>query len=454
MLRKDVRDNRQLFHLLPREKVSVTHGHCNFCMTQELLYFNYGHLARLGKPRGKRMAHGVQGNSIKAVPLLGIKPQTFNSLAKTSRGAVKRHLGAWLLENRLGRCTIVRQKHGNNIFGNSDRRSLATFLYDVKHFGIGVYVLPLEPKHFRRPQTCSQGKQNKIVQLLVVVPQIVKQQLGLILAQKAQPLVVFNNFFPNAASCGQRIGALPYTGSNGAVNAGPNHGKCLVDGSGGNLFEHFAILCIVFSAHPILNNFFRILCAQSGKNGRRKVSNRDVMHCRTKMQTVLSIRRSNGPALALHPFPICFYRIANGEFADFYGVDPLGHLGKEFGSGISCGGCTHTGTVPAHSFPVPFAIGVRLPKTVDAVIVAGLGIPLGRFAVKDALKLRFDVFSAFCVAHGATLTGCHGEGKKLIQNLSKKILKTLKNHYNYLYIFNKRTERIVMSIRSESPPAL
>lgn len=94
-------------------------------------------------------------------------------------------------------------------------------------------------------------------------------------------------------------------------------------------------------------------------------------------------------------------------------------LAQKLVSLISGSNRSATFAMPAHGFPMTFPIGVGIPEGVDFVIVPGLFVPLGGMAVKDALKLCFDVFSASCVAHGAELKPKISFGKLLIQNLSK-----------------------------------
>ena len=62
--------NRKLFVFLPREEMSVSHGHADVLMTHELLQLHDRNLPRLRQPRGEGMPHGVQGDGVQAVAIL------------------------------------------------------------------------------------------------------------------------------------------------------------------------------------------------------------------------------------------------------------------------------------------------------------------------------------------------------------------------------------------------
>jgi hypothetical protein len=113
-----------------------------------------------------------------------------------------------------------------------------------------------------------------------------------------------------------------------------------------------------------------------------------------------------------------------------------GDFGKEFGPGVSGELRADSLAVPADGFPVTFALVVGVPEAVHAVSFAGFGIALGGQAVKDAFKLGFDVFSAGCVAHESKVPASSGEGKMLIQNLSKTEILDKFLSYNIVVILS------------------
>ncbi len=62
--------NRELFVFLPREKVSVSHRHCDVLMAHELLQLHKRDFAGLSQPGCEGMSHGMQGDGVQTITIL------------------------------------------------------------------------------------------------------------------------------------------------------------------------------------------------------------------------------------------------------------------------------------------------------------------------------------------------------------------------------------------------
>jgi hypothetical protein len=156
---------------------------------------------------------------------------------------------------------------------------------------------------------------------------------------------------------------------------------------------------------------------------------------------VLAVMLVNVFAFAFAPGVVGVHGLPDGDLFPFHGAVACGgDFREEFGSGVSGGLGADAPAVPAHGFPVAFALMVGVPEAVHAVGFAGFGIAFGGQAKEDAFKLGFGVFSAGYVAHGSKVPARCGEGKMLIQNLSKTEVSDKKLQYNYAIKFELSSE--------------
>jgi hypothetical protein len=160
-----------------------------------------------------------------------------------------------------------------------------------------------------------------------------------------------------------------------------------------------------------------------------------------QVRGVLAVMLVNVFAFAFAPGVVGVHGLPDGDLFAFHGAVACGgDFGEEFGSGVSGGLGAGALAVSADGFPVAFAQVVGVPEAVHAVGFAGFGIALGGQAEEDAFKLCFGVFSAGCVAHGSKVPARCGEGKMLIQNLSKTEISDKKLRDNYAIKFELSRE--------------
>ena len=142
--------NRELFVLLPREEMSVSHGHGDILVTHELLQFHERDLAGLRQPRGEGVPHGVQGDGIQAVAVFRRQSELSDCGLEAGGRFLERHLFAGLLEDGFRWLAPVCLEHPDHIFRHTDENPFASFLNDIEAAGVGIHVLPPQFENFWR----------------------------------------------------------------------------------------------------------------------------------------------------------------------------------------------------------------------------------------------------------------------------------------------------------------
>ena len=415
--------NRELFVLLPWEKMSVSHGHGNILVTHELLQLHERDLAGLRQPRGEGVPHGVQGDGIQAVAVFWCKAELSDGGLKAGGRFLKRHLFAGLLEDGFRWLAPVRLKHPDHIFRHTDEDPLATLLNDIEAAGVGIHVLPAQLENLRGPEAGSQREQGHVVQLRMPLFEIVQKGFGFLSGQEAQSFIVGFDHLPCAALGGQRIDAAPCAGGDGTVYGGAHEREDIVHGlpgqslplscSGVGISWGLFALCI-----PCRR--FQELRLEIGKQIRCQFNDREGMNFALEMGAVLAVMLVNVLSFASAPGKVGIDDLPDGDFIPFNGIDAGGlKLGKEFCPLFSGCGRAYAFTVSADGFPVAFAFVVSVPEGIDEIGLACARITLGRLAAENALELGFYVFSASCALHESRIASEIYFCKMLIQNLSK-----------------------------------
>ena len=415
--------NRELFVFLPREKVSVSHGHGDILVAHEFLQLHERDLAGLRQPRGEGMPHGVQGNGVQAVAVFRRQAELSDGGLKAGGRFLERHLFAGLLEDRFRWLASVRLKHLDHIFRHTDENTFSPFLNDIETAGVGIHVLPAQLENFRGPEAGSQREQGHIVQLRMTLFEIVQKSFGFLSGQEAQSFIVGFDHLPCAALGGQRIDATPYAGGDGTVYGGAHEREDIVHGLPSQCFpfpySRGGISCGLF-ALCIPGRRFQELRLEVGKQIRGQFNHREGMNFGLEMGAVLAVMLVNVLSLASAPGKVGIDDLPDGDFIPFNGIDAGGlKLGKEFCPLFSGCGWAYAFTVSADGFPMAFAFVVGVPERIDEIGLACARIALGRLAAENALELGFYVFSASCDLHESRIASEIYFCKMLIQNLSK-----------------------------------
>lgn len=415
--------NRELFVLLPREEMSVSHGHGDILVTHELLQFHERDLAGLRQPRGEGVPHGVQGDGIQAVAVFRRQSELSDCGLEAGGRFLERHLFAGLLEDGFRWLAPVCLEHPDHIFRHTDENPFASFLNDIEAAGVGIHVLPPQFENFCRPEASSQREQSHVVQLRMTLFEIVQKRPGFIPREETQPFVIGLHHLPCAALGGQRIDAAPYAGGDGTVYGGTHEREDIVHGLPGQCFPlpcfRFGISCGLFGL-CIPGRRFQELRLEVGKQIRGQFNDREGMNFGLEMGAVLAIMLVNVLSFASAPGKVGIDDLPDGDFIPFNGIDAGGlKLGKEFCPLFPGCGWAYAFTVPADGFPVAFAFVVSVPEGIDEIGLACARIALGRLAAENALELGFYVFSASCALHEGRIASEIYFCKMLIQNLSK-----------------------------------
>lgn len=373
----------------------------------------------------------MKSDSIQSITVFRGEFEPFDGEAECRRGLDEHLVCDGGLKDRFARRTVVSLEHGDHIFRNTDRRTLAAFFNNVQDIGVVIDILPSELENLRSPQSGAERQQSHIMELRIDDFQFAKQGFGFPLGQKAQPGVVDFDHLPDAALGGQRISAAPHAGGDGPVDGRSHEVKNVVDGRPGKEFARFA-LGILF-CDCVACRGFQQLRLEDGEQARRDIDNRRRVDFVPQMSGVLAIMLVNVLAFAVPPGTVGFNGLSDGHFVAFDRIDAgIGKFREEFGSGVSGALRTDAVAVPADSFPVAFALVIGEPEAVHLVGFSGAGIALGGHTVEDAFKLSFDVFPGCCVVHGEIVQARPDEGNEIIQNLSKVKNTEEKIYDNYM----------------------
>ena len=430
--------NRKLFVFLPREEMSVSHGHADVLMTHELLQLHDRNLPRLRQPRGEGMPHGVQGDGVQAVAILRGQFELSDGGLKAGWRLVKRRFLARLLEDGFRRLAPVRLEHPDHIFRHTDENPFASFLNDIEAAGVGIHVLPAQLENLRGPEAGSQREQSHVMQLRMPLFEIVQKGFGFLSGQEAQSFIVGFDHFPCAALGGQRIDAAPYAGGDGTVYGGAHEREDIVHGLPGQCFP------LPRSGVGISRNLFELRisggCGEQfsleiGEQPRSQIGNRQIVNFGLKVGAVLTVVLVNILPFASAPFKVGVHELPDCHFV---AGSRIHACGGDFGYELRALAFDHwranTFAVPADRLPMTFALGIGIAETIDAIRLPRLGVALpGRQAVENALELGFYVFSIGYVAHGGMITTKNLKGKMVIHSLSKTDFLDKSDEDNYLF---------------------
>ena len=416
-------DDRELFAFLSGEQVGIPHSHGDILVSHELLQLHECDLAGLCQPGCESMSHGVQGDSVQAIAVFRGQSELSDGGLEAGGRLGERRLLPGLLKDWLRRLAPVCLKHPNHILRYPDEDSFSPFLNNVEAAGIGIHVLSTQLENFRGAKTGSQREQSHVMQLLMPLFKVIQKGLGLLSGQETQPFVVSFDHCPCAASGGQGINAAPHAGGNGAVYGGAYEGKDVVHGLSGQSFplpSSCGLSCGLFG-FCIPCGCFQELSLEAGEQIRSQLDHGQAMNFVLEMRRVLAIMLINVFPLASAPGKIGINEVPCGHFFALHRIDAgNGNFSKEFCPLFLYQGRTDALAVSADSFPVPFALGVLVAETVNAIRQAGSWITFGGLAIENALELGFDVFSAGYVAHGEIITTNCSNWKMIIHLLSKR----------------------------------
>ena len=413
--------NSQLLTLMAGYEVRITHGHVDALMPHELLQLHQRNLSGLSQPRCKSMSHGMQSDGIEWITVLGFHFQISNCGTETGRRFGEGDLFAGLLKDRFLRFPSIGQEHFYHILRNTDRCALSAFGNNVQHPGVGVYILPLQTKHFRGAQACLEGEQHHIMKLGMSGLKVRQQSFGLFPGQEAKALVVDLDHLPVAALGGEWIDALPHADSDGPVYGRPHETEDIIHRCPGKAFPqrrapHLAGILSL----GVTGRHFEEFGFDLGEKVGVQISDRQIAHGIRQMGTVLTVMLVNVLSFRVPPCYIGINGVTNSYLIALDGIDAgCFHLSQKLRACLAGSGGANAFAVPADRFPVVFAFGIDVPEAVHLVELAGDGISLGGDAVEDALVFSSYEFSASCVIHGETVAAENGFGKETIQILSK-----------------------------------
>ena len=434
--------NRELFAFLPREEMSVSHGHGDILVTHELLQLHERDLAGLSQPRRERMPHGVQSHGVQAVAIFRGQIEFSDGGLETGGRFLKSRLLAGLLKDRFRRFAFIGLEHPDHIFRHTDEDPFSSFLDDIEAAGIAVHILPAQFENLRGTEAGSQREQGHVVQLRMPLFKVVQKSFGFLSGQKAQPFVIAFYHFPSAALGRQRIDAAPHSCGDSTIYSRTHERKDIVHGLPGQNFPRFLFgvgLSRDFFELCISGGSLQELRLEIGKQIRGQLDDGQKMNFSLEMGTVLAVMLVNVLPFTMTPRKISVHYLPNGNLVALNGIDASGlEFGKKLGPFLPGSDRANAFAVPADGFPVPLAFVVSVPEAVDFVVLPGSQITFGGLTEENTLKLGLYVFSVDFVAHMSNIKEATKEGKMLIRNLSKMDFqdKSISDNYlNLLVIF-------------------
>ena len=316
--------NRELFVFLPREKVSVSHRHCDVLMAHELLQLHKRDFTGLSQPGCEGMSHGMQGDGVQTITILRGQIELSDGSLEAGGRLGERCFLAGLLEDGFRRFAFIRLEHSDHVLRHPDENPLASFLNDIKAADVGIHILSAQLENFCGPESGSQGKQGHVMQLRMPLFKVVQKGLGLFPCQETQSFIVGFDHFPSTALGGQRVDSAPHAGGDSTIYGGTHERKDVVHGLFGQSFPFPRLgvgLSCGFFGLCIPGGRLQELRLEAGKQIRGQLDNGQSENYVLGTGVILTVMLVNVFPFALAPFKIGIHQVPDGDFIPLNGVD-------------------------------------------------------------------------------------------------------------------------------------